>query len=447
MRILLIRLALVLIVLSGVSGAAYKPFTEFWKKRNTPEFRTAEVSRGDVVSIVNATGKIKPVESILIGAVVSGPIVEMPEAIEFNAPIKKGDLMARIDPQLFQARVDADTAAVTIRRADVERASAEIDRAQAQLAQAERDEARAKALRETKNDFVSQAEMDRVRYFREQLAATVLVAKAAFVVAEASVTQAEANLKNSETNLVYTRILAPKDGIIIDRKIEPGQSLASQFQTPELFEIGVGMRERMHIYASVDENDIGLINKAQKTNQKVQFTVSSQPDELFTGRILQIRMSATETQAVVTYPVIVEAPNPDLILLPGMTANISFQIEEKKDILRVPNAALRYYPKREHVRQEDHEILDGSAWVNEDEDEDDNAVAEVSAEVRAESQRSRYKRHVWVQDGDKLRAVEIEIGLLDQKYGKETELRVGDLKEGQALVTGIKKKKGGFFGG
>ena len=173
MRILLIRLALVLIVLAGVSGAAYKPFTEFWKKRNTPEFRTAEVSRGDVVSIVNATGKIKPVESILIGAVVSGPIVEMPESVDFNAPIQKGDLMALIDPKLFQARVDADQAAVTIRKADVQRASAEIDRAQAQLAQAERDEARARALREKKNDFVSQAEMDRLRYFRDQLAATL----------------------------------------------------------------------------------------------------------------------------------------------------------------------------------------------------------------------------------------------------------------------------------
>ncbi|MFM8396220.1 MAG: efflux RND transporter periplasmic adaptor subunit, partial [Pirellula sp.] len=179
-------------------------------------------------------------------------------------------------------------------------------------------------------------------------------------VAQTNVEQSQAQLDNSEANLAYTEILAPCDGIIIDKKIDVGQTLAAQFQTPEMFVVAPEMDQRMHIYASVDEADIGWIRKAQETGQLVRFTVDAYPDELFDkGKIVQVRLSSKEEQNVITYPVIVETPNTDLKLLPGMTANLSFQINRKVGVLKVPNPALRFYPAREKVHPEDRVILDG----------------------------------------------------------------------------------------
>lgn len=428
----LFRSVIVIAVLAGIGTLAAKPLREKWEDRNRPEFKTEEVSRGDVISFVSATGKIQPIETIKIGSFVSGPIQNMPKEIDFNREVKNGDLMAQVDPRLFKAQADSAEASLAIREGEVQRT-----RAQLQLAR--NDEQRAINLREKKKDFVSQAEMDQLTFARQQL-------EAALIVAEASVKQAEAQLTVARINLEYTDITAPKDGIIIDRKIEPGQTLAAQFQTPELFEIGVGMNEKMHIYASVDENDIGLIRQAQESDQPVTFTVNAYPEELFTGKIIQIRMSSTETQSVVTYPVVVEAANPEMKLLPGMTADLSFKIEERLNVLRVPNQALRYYPKKDHVREEDHEILDGSAWMRSGDDDEEEEEGQLSAEKRTQARKSRNRRHVWIQDGEKLKAVEVETGLADQAAGKLTELISGEITEGQALVVGLKKKKGGFFG-
>ena len=212
----------------GVIGAfAAKPMREKWEERNRPNFKTEKVDRGDVVSFVSASGKIKPIETIKIGSFVSGPIRDMPIEIDFNRTVKKGDLMARVDPALIQAQADSAEANLKVREGEVERIKA-------QLQLAINDEKRALDLREKKQDFVSQAEMDRLTFTKEQL-------KASLIVSEASVEQAQAQLDIANVNLGYTQILAPKDGIIIHRKIEPGQTLAAQFQTPELFEIGVGM--------------------------------------------------------------------------------------------------------------------------------------------------------------------------------------------------------------
>ena len=147
--------------------------------------------------------------------------------------------------------------------------------------------------------------------------------------------------------------------MVINRKIDPGQTLASQFQTPELFIVAPDMRKKMHIHALVDEADIGLIRQAQQEQKKVIFTVDAYLDDLFEGVVEEVRLSSTTTQNVVTYPVIVAAPNPDLKLLPGMTANISFQVEERQEVIKIPNAALRFYPKPEQVREEDRQLLEG----------------------------------------------------------------------------------------
>ncbi len=179
-------------------------------------------------------------------------------------------------------------------------------------------------------NFISETEVDQLKFAR-------LAAVADLRVAETAVEQAKANLDNSKGNLAYTEILSPVDGTVIDRKIDVGQTLAAQFQTPEMFVVAPNMEDEMHIYASVDEADIGLIRESQKAKNPVRFTVDAYPDEVFeSGVIHEVRLSSKEEQNVVTYPVIVSTPNKELKLLPGMTANLSFQIDHRANILKIP---------------------------------------------------------------------------------------------------------------
>jgi len=414
MRIL-IRLAIVGVILVGTVAAAYGPATRYIKERNRPRFREQAVARRTITSVVNSTGEVKPVLSVSVGSFVSGPIEKL--HVDFNDRVKKDQLLAEIDPRIYVAALEGARAALITRKADVERVKA-------LLQQAVNDERRSIALRKENPDFISKTEIDRFHFNRLSLDAQLKVANA-------EVQQAEAAVNNNEANLGYTKIRSPVDGIVINRKIDPGQTLAAQFQTPELFIVAPEMDKKMHIYASVDEADIGLIRRAKEEGQPVQFTVDAYPDDLFTGEIEQVRFSSTVTQNVVTYPVVVAAPNVDVKLLPGMTADLSFQIDEKKDVLCVPNAALRYYPLREHVRKEDHKLLDG-ADDDESEEEDDE---EMSAREKAEAGAKRNRRHVWVKDGDLLRAVEVVVGISDTRY---TEVKSGELRQGQKLVTGLK---------
>jgi len=279
--------------------------------------------------------------------------------------------------------------------------------------------------------FISQGDVDKVVYGQQSLEAQLELAIAA-------VDQARAQLAFSQAQLRYTDIVAPVDGIIINRKIDPGQTVAAQFQTPELFVIGPEMRQHMYVHASVDEADIGLIHEAQRKSLPVSFTVDAYP-QLFKGWIEEIRLSSTTTQNVVTYPVVVETePNPDLKLLPGMTANISFEVDNRTDVVKIPNSALRFFPQPQHVRPEDKPLLEGKqAESNEQEVSD----AQLSASDRATASKNRNRRHVWVQEKSKVRAVEVQTGLSDSRY---TELVSGELKKGDKLVIGIQPALGAF---
>lgn len=345
-------------VVTGIIGAAvFQPAIRYFGQQSRTNWRTAKVSRGQIVADVKSTGTIEPVLKVTIGSFVSGPITEL--HADFNQVVKKGDLLARIDPRLYKANVDQNKAMLATRRADV-------DRARALLRQAERDEQRAIALREENEDFISGKEMDALHFNRLSLEAQLKLA-------EATVDQAQGALENAEANLEYTRILSPVDGMVIDRKIDRGQTLAAQFQTPELFIIAPDMEKKMHVFASVDEADIGLIIKAQECGLPVEFRVDAYPDEVFYGEIEQIRKNSTTTENVVTYPVVVVAPNPELKLLPGMTASLSFQVDEREDVLRVPNAVLRFYPNTNQVRFEDRKILLGETEGEGDEEDEEPA--------------------------------------------------------------------------
>ena len=411
----------VLVVVIGIVAGAYAPVQKYWKDSHRLQFQEEEVTRGKIVFEVNSTGTIQPVLSVTIGSFVSGPIMEL--NVEFNQQVRKGDLLARIDPLLYESNVKRDEAQLVTRQADV-------DRVKALLQQAINDERRAQSLRDKNKDFVSDTEMDQFRFNRLSLAAQLKVA-------EAAVKQAEASLDSSKVNLDYTKIVSPVDGIVINRKIDPGQTLAAQFQTPELFIVAPDIRKEMYVMASVDEADIGLIRRAQEAKQPVHFTVDSEPDDLFEGKIKEIRMNSTTVQNVVTYPVVVSTPNLDLKLLPNMTANISFQISEKSDITRIPNAALRFYPKLEQVWSEDRPLLEGLAPQPDKEKDKQTTEPTPSARDKVAANRKRNQRHIWVQEGEFLRAVEIFTGINDSKY---TEVISGDLSPGTKVVTGLKNK-------
>lgn len=414
-----LKFIVVLAVLGGIGFAAYKPAMVWWKERNKVTYRTDKVSRGDLAAYVNSTGEIKPVQSVKVGAFVSGPIIKL--EVDFNDRVAEGQLLAEIDPRLPRSALEREQATLATRRADV-------DRVKAQLQQATNDEKRANELRAENNDFVSQAEIDRLHFARISLDAQLKVA-------EAQVQQAEANVENAEANLEYTKITAPVAGIIIDRKIDEGQTVASGFQTPELFTIAPRMEELMHVYASVDEADIGLIRAAQKAGRTVEFNVDAYPDEEFLGTIEQIRFSSATTQNVVTYPVVVAAENAELKLLPGMTADLSFLIEEKEDVLRVPNAALRYFPDVKFVRPEDKALLSGESTPKNSGDDKEGSKSDAADRDSDDGDKSHSNRvrHVWVKDGELLRAIEVSTGLSNSSY---TEILDGDLKEDQELVIG-----------
>jgi HlyD family secretion protein len=273
----------------GLATASYSPVQQYWNEKHRPQYQEEEVSTGRIIFEVNSTGTVQPVLSVHIGSFVSGPIEEL--HVEFNQQVKKGDLLAKIDQRLYLSTVQQNEAALITRKADV-------DRVRALLQQAVNDERRATALRASNKDYVSDREMDQFRFNKLSLDAQLKLA-------EAAVKQAEAALDNSKVNLAYCEIRAPVDGIVIDRKIDPGQTLAAQFQTPELFIVAPEMKKEMHVMATVDEADIGLLRRAQEGKQPVHFTVDAYPDDLFEGKIAQIRMNSTTTQNVVTYPVVV----------------------------------------------------------------------------------------------------------------------------------------------
>lgn len=409
---------LVLAVLGAAGFLGVPPLLHYLKQRNAPQWREAEVVRGEIVSVVNATGTIEPVRKVLVGSFASGPIKEL--YVDYNSPVNQGDLLAEIDPQLYDATKVRDEAALATARAEAERV-------EALLEQAANDYDRAMALWLENPEFVSDTEIDRYKYNH-------LALRAQLKVAEAAVARAQADLENARTQLEYTKIRSPVTGRVIERKVDKGQTVVAQFQTPDMFVVAPDMEKEIHVYASVDEADIGLIRKAQESDQPVYFTVDAYPDDLFEGRIYQVRMNPKTTQNVVTYPVVVATSNPELKLLPGMTADLSFQIETRKDVVKVPNAALRFYPKPEQVRPEDRAIIDTS------EEQPAASAAEQTVDRRSAAQRhaaraAHNRRHVWVAEGELLRAVPVTVGLADYAH---TEAVRGELAPGQKLVTGVK---------
>jgi HlyD family secretion protein len=277
------------------------------RAKDEPKYRLQAVDRGDISMVVTATGTISAVTTVQVGSQVSGIIASL--HADFNSPVSKGQLLATLDPTPFQQQVEQ-------RRADVQQAEVQKRNAAITLNRQER------LLAEK---LAAQADYD--------------AARAADDAAQAQVDQASATLRQAETNLRYTRIVSPIDGVVVDRKYDIGQTVAASFQAPTLFTIAQDLT-KMQVQADVDQSDIGRV----KVDQAARFTVDAYPEEEFRGRISQIRLNATVNQNVITYPVILEVANPEERLRPLMTANVSIEVAQVKDTLRVPNAALRFRP-------------------------------------------------------------------------------------------------------
>lgn len=418
----LLKITLVLLLLGGAGTWLVGYAAARWAASNQPKYRQVALVRGDLISVINATGTIEPIRKVTIGSVVSGPIKEL--LVDFNSRVTEGQLLAKIDPRIYDANLLSAQAALANQEATVKRA-------EAQLQQAINDEKRAQAFRAENAEYLSDAEMDQYIFNRKAL-------EAALDVAKAGVKQAQANVNNAVANVAYTEIKSPVDGVVIDRKIDQGQTVAASFQTPEMFIVAPKMDELMLVKAQVDEADIGLVRQGQEKKHKVEFTVNAYPDDLFTGEITQIRMNSTTTSNVVTYTVVIEAPNPEMKLLPGMTASLSFQVDERRNVLKIPNAALRFLPTVDQAREEDRKLLETQEAENSEETREQNATGAKPSGARVAANRARYQRHLWVVDGERLRAVPVTIGLNDYQY---TELVSGDLPEDQKVVTRLETPK------
>jgi HlyD family secretion protein len=301
-----------------VAGGAYWFFAS---KEAGINSTTAEVVRGDIRSTISATGKLSAVETVDVGTQISGTVTKV--YIDYNSAVKAGDLIAEIDPKTLQSDVDQANANLLASRAD-------LLNAKAVYAKAASDYSRTQQL--AAKDLVAKADVDSDKSAYE-------VAKAQVAASEARVAQSTASLSKAKINLGYTKIYSPVDGVVVAKNVDAGQTVAASYQTPSIAEIARNLAE-MQVEVNVDEADIGGV----KDGQKATFTVDAFPMKTFSGEVTQIRLSPTTTDNVVTYTVIVRVANDEKILMPGMTANVSLLMQNKDNVLIVPNSALRFRP-------------------------------------------------------------------------------------------------------
>jgi len=345
-----------------------------FRPKHTPShYRTVSITSGEIETTVTALGTVNAISTISVGTQVSGRIKQI--YADFNSHVKKGQLIALIDPTTFETRVEQAKANLLSARAGLERAKVNLIEAKRSM---ERDR---KLLL---GNFIAKSDMDTSETKYE-------IAKTEVTSTGAQVAQAKAALEYADTNLKYTRILSPVKGIVISRNVNVGQTVAASFQTPTLFSIARDLT-KMQIDTNVDEADIGNI----KVGEAVEFTVDAYPNLNFKGTVWQVRNAPIIIQNVVTYDAVIRVNNPGLKLKPGMTANVSIITLRKKNLLKIPNAALRFMPAGK------------------------NAGITMQQEYA-----------VWIIEKGKLKRITVKTGISDANY---TELLSGNLKEGEKVI-------------
>jgi len=403
-------------------------------KKTDPDYFTAKVEKGDIRQVIEATGTINPVTSVQVGSQVSGMISKL--YVDFNSKVTKGEVVAEIDPKLFQGAVLQAQADLQNSEALLAAAKANLAKDQATQQQNKLDYDRAVALQ--RQAVNSQQQLDQAKATYDAITAQVGSDRAAIQQAEAQVAQKTAALKVAQTNLDYTIIRAPINGTVVARNIDIGQTVAASLQAPTLFTIALDLT-KMQVYAKTDEGDVGQI----RPGQKADFQVDAFPKEMFHGVVFQVRMNATSVQNVVTYDTIVNFDNPQLKLFPGMTAYVSIPVAAANDVIKIPNAALRYKPD---LPAEQVQELYKRYGIAANQPTPTPAAQKQSGETGKERPQPKPSGAgasdtaiVWKLLPDKsLRPVPIHIGLTDHTY---TALTGGDLQPGEELVTGATTAK------
>jgi HlyD family secretion protein len=441
------KLIVIALILASVAGAG-----AFYRARGSeaPRYQTVAVTRGSIVDAIEATGTLEPVDPVQIGSQVSGTVVSL--GTDFNQQVKKGQVVAVLDPALLQAQVDQSQATVT-------RLQAEVERARIQVVDAQQKLARSQAL--AKEQLIPQQDLDASAILRD-------ANQAALKSAQANLVQAQASLEQSRVNLGHTIIRAPDDGVVLSRTVEIGQTVAASMQTPTLFVIARNLKT-MRVNASVDESDIGRV----KEGQSVTFTVDAYGQEVFTGKVTEVRLQPVVTSGVVSYPTVIDVPNDALRLKPGMTATVSIEVARQDDVLRVPLSATRFRPTDEQLVENGIDpatIGGGGAGAGRTRNANranrtnganatngpnganganaTNAVnaantgnapqqqADANAEhaERGERGARRNTRVIWQQVNGQLKPVRVHVGLAN---ATQVALIDGGLEEGAQVITGV----------
>jgi HlyD family secretion protein len=324
-------IGLLIVAAIGAGAGAY------YIKRGGPEMQvmTSPITRGDIIDTVGATGTLQAVTTVQVGSQVSGNISWL--GADFNSIVKKGQVIARLDPSLFDAQLQQAKANLAQSRANLAKAQSDLERMKVQLTDADQKYTRAKEL--AAKSLLPQSDLDAAKIAVDSAQASLAAQEATVNQSNASVAQAQASVNQNQVNLDHTVIDAPIDGIVTQRSVDVGQTVAASMQAPTLFILAADLT-KMQVNANIDEADVGRI----RPGQHVTFRVDAYPTETFDGTVSQIRLQPVVVQNVTTYGTIVDVPNNDLKLKPGMTANLKVEISKRNDVLRVPNAALRFRP-------------------------------------------------------------------------------------------------------
>jgi HlyD family secretion protein len=425
----------------ALAVAAIAVFAAFaLNHKDKTQYFTAKVERGDIRAVVQATGTINAVTTVQVGSQVSGTIYRL--FADFNSRVKKGQIIAQIDPSLFQGALLQAKADLENARANLAASKANLEKAKASAAQTKADYQRTVGL--AKEGVFSQQQLDLAKANYEAAEAAVSAGQAQVTQAGAQVSQKSAAVSVAQTNLDHATIHAPIDGVVINRSVDIGQTVAASLQAPTLFTIAQDLT-KMQVYAKTDESDVGQI----RPGQRVTFKVDAFPKDTFTGQVQQVRMNATTVQNVVTYDTIVEFDNPDTKLFPGMTAYITIPVAAAHNVLKAPNGAVRYKPdkKPEELKQlyakygiesggqrsggAERGQQQGAREARPEGEQPGGAAARATREPRLDV------AVVWKLKGDKsLEPVQLKTGITDHTVTEITGILKGSLNEGDELVIG-----------
>jgi HlyD family secretion protein len=426
---------LILVVLAAVI-AIFAAFS--FNRKTQPQYFTAHVERGDIHQVVEATGTINAVITVQVGSQVSGTIDKL--FADFNSRVKTNQVIARIEPSLFDGAVLQAKADLENAKANLVAARATLDKAKATATQTKADYERTVGL--AKDGVMSQQQLDLAKANYDTAAAQVSADIAAIAQAEAQVSLKKAALEVAQTNLDHTIIHSPIDGTVVARNVDVGQTVAASLQAPTLFTIAQDLT-KMQVYAKTDESDVGDI----RVGQPVTFKVDAFPKDTFHGRVSQVRMNATMVQNVVTYDTIVDFDNPELKLFPGMTAYVTIPVANATGVLKVPNGALRYKPdmKPEAIQAlyKKYGIEAGAvpqARVAANAGEARPGTAQRPGEGQGPAAEVRASRAdtaiVWkLRPDGSIEPVKLSLGITDHTYTEVTHAQ-GELKDGNEVVTG-----------